>query len=118
LAFTPEFESTYAMEATMVKVFLTLAVVAAFGTLSGCGGVIGDAVRHVRTPDAEICQKTMGLSIADAEEKLDMGKADSVNNKKTGDQIRSYTKGNLRVELTIDAAGKVIESNCVPFKKQ
>ena len=102
----------------MVKVILTLAVVAAFGTLSGCGGVVGDAVRHVRTPDADICQKTMGLSIAEAEEKLDMGKADSVNNKRAGNQIRSYTKGNLKAELTIDAAGKVIEANCVPFNKQ
>jgi hypothetical protein len=112
---TAKFESTYAKESTMVKVILTLAVVAAIGTLSGCE-MLGDAVRHVRTPDAEICKKTMGLSIADAEENLDMGKADSVNNKKTGDQIRSYTKGNLKAELTIDAVGKVIEADCEHFK--
>jgi len=102
----------------MVKIILTLAVAAAIGTLSGCGGMVGDAVRHVRTPDADICEKTIGLSIADAEENLDMGKADSVNRKKTGDQIRSYTKGNLKAELTIDAAGKVVEANCEPFKKK
>jgi hypothetical protein len=112
------FESTYAKEAAMVKIILTLAVVAAIGTLSGCGGVVGDAVRHVRTPDADICRTAMGLPVADAEENLDMGKADSVNNKKTGDQIRSYTKGNLKAELTIDAAGNVIEANCEPFQKK
>jgi len=106
------------MEATMLKIILTLAVVAAIGTLSGCGGMFGDAVRHVRTPDADICQKAMGLPIDDAEEDLDMGKPDSVNNKKTGEQIRSYTKGNLKAELTINAAGKVIEANCEPFNKK
>ena len=102
----------------MLKIILTLAVVAAIGTLSGCGGMFGDAVRHVRTPDADICQKAMGLPIDDAEEDLDMGKPDSVNNKKTGEQIRSYTKGNLKAELTINAAGKVIEANCEPFNKK
>ena len=102
----------------MGRFILTLAVVAAIGTLSGCGGMVGDAVRHVRTPDAEICENTVGLSVADAEDKLDMGKADSVNKKKTGDQIRSYTKGNLKAELTIDSAGKVIEASCEPFKKK
>jgi hypothetical protein len=106
------------MEATMLKIILTLAVVAAIGTLSGCGGMFGDAVRHVRTPDADICQKAMGLPIDDAEEDLDMGKPDSVNNNKTGEQIRSYTKGNLKAELTINAAGKVIEANCEPFNKK
>jgi len=106
------------MEATMLKIILTLAVVAAIGTLSGCGGMFGDAVRHVRTPDADICQKAMGLPIDDAEEDLDMGKPDSVNNNKTGEQIRSYTKGNLKAELTIDAAGKVIEADCEPFNKK
>jgi hypothetical protein len=99
----------------MVKIILTLAAVAAIGTLSGCE-MAGDAVRHIRTPDAEVCKKTMGLSIADAEENLDMGKADSINNKKTGDQIRRYTKGNLKAELTIDAGGKVIEANCEHVK--
>ena len=102
----------------MLKIILTLAVVAAIGTLSGCGGMFGDAVRHVRTPDADICQKAMGLPIDDAEEDLDMGKPDSVNNKITGEQIRSYTKGNLKAELTINAAGKVIEANCEPFNKK
>ena len=102
----------------MLKIILTLAVVAAIGTLSGCGGMFGDAVRHVRTPDADICQKAMGLPIDDAEEDLDMGKPDSVNNNKTGEQIRSYTKGNLKAELTIDAAGKVIEADCEPFNKK
>ena len=102
----------------MLKIILTLAVVAAIGTLSGCGGMFGDAVRHVRTPDADICQKAMGLPIDDAEEDLDMGKPDSVNNNKTGEQIRSYTKGNLKAELTINAAGKVIEANCEPFNKK
>jgi hypothetical protein len=102
----------------MLKIILKLTVVAAIGSLSGCGGVFGDVVRHVRTPDAEICQKAMGLPIADAEENLDMGNADSVNNKITGDQIRSYTKGNLKAVLTIDAAGKVIEANCEPFNKK
>jgi len=106
------------MEATMLKIILTLAVVAAIGTLSGCGGMFGDAVRHVRTPDADICQKAMGLPIDDAEEDLDMGKPDSVNNKQTGEQIRIYTKGNLKAELTINAAGKVIEANCEPFNKK
>ena len=102
----------------MVNAVLKLAIVAAIGTLSGCGGVIGDAVRHVRTPDADICQKAMGLPIADAEENLDMGNADSVNNKKTGDQIRSYTKGNLKAVLTIDVAGRVIEADCEHFNKK
>ena len=102
----------------MLKIILTLAVVAAIGTLSGCCGMFGDAVRHVRTPDADICQKAMGLPIDDAEEDLDMGKPDSVNNNKTGEQIRSYTKGNLKAELTINAAGKVIEANCEPFNKK
>jgi hypothetical protein len=102
----------------MKQIILTLAVVAVMGTLSGCGKMFGDAVRHVRTPDADICEKTMGLSIADAEENLDMGKADTVNKKQTGDQIRIYTKGNLRAELTIDVAGKVIAANCEHFKKQ
>jgi len=102
----------------MQKIILTLAAVAVIGTLSGCGGMFGDAVRHVRTPDADICQKAMGLPIADAEEDLDMGKPDSVNNKKTGEQIRSYTKGNLRAELTVNAAGSVIEANCEPFNKK
>jgi len=102
----------------MLKIILTLAVVAAIGTLSGCGGMFGDAVRHVRTPDADICQKAMGLPIDDAEEDLDMGKPDSVNNNRTGEQIRSYTKGNLKAELTINAAGKVIEANCEPFNKK
>jgi hypothetical protein len=108
---------TYAKEAIMLKIILTLAAVAVMGTLSGCGGMFGDAVRHVRTPDADICQKAMGLPIDDAEENLDMGKPDSVNNK-TGEQIRSYTKGNLKAVLTVNAAGKVIEANCEPFNKK
>jgi hypothetical protein len=102
----------------MLEIILKLTVVAAIGTLVGCSGMFGDAVRHVRTPDAEICQKTIGLSIADAEENLDMGKADSVNTRQTGDQIRSYTKGNLKAELAINATGKVIEADCKPFHKQ
>ena len=101
----------------MQKTILTLAAVAVIGTLSGCGGMFGDAVRHVRTPDADICQKAIGLPIDDAEENLDMGKPDSVNNK-TGGQTRIYTKGNLKAELTIDAAGKVIEADCKPFSKK
>jgi len=103
---------------SMKKIILTLAVVAAMGTLSGCGGLVGDAFRHVRTPDAEVCEKTVGLAIADAEEDLDMGDAVSVNKKKTGDQIRIYTKGNLKAELAIDVAGKVVEATCEPIKKQ
>ena len=102
----------------MVKIILTLTALAAFGTLSGCGGLVGATVRQVRTPDADICQKAMGLPVADAEKSMDMGKADSINNKKSGDQIRSYTKGNLKAELTIDAAGKVVAADCEPFKKK
>jgi hypothetical protein len=41
----------------------------------------------------------MSVTIAEAEENLDMGDADSVNNNKTGDQVRSNSKRNLKAVL-------------------
>jgi hypothetical protein len=83
----------------MLKIILTLAVVAAIGTLSGCGGMFGDAVRHVRTPDADICQKTMGLPIDDAEEELDMGSRTVLIIKKPANRSGVIQKETLKRSL-------------------
>ena len=103
----------------MKRIILAIIAIATAATLTGCVGSLGRSIYNAAaTPDADVCTKTLGKNIADAEKAINMGKADSVKKKLSGDQIRAYSKGSLKAELTVGTDGIVIEAACdqIPSK--
>jgi len=94
------------------RIALLIAVALTTSTITGCAG---SAVRGIynmtATPDAAVCDSTLGLTISAAEQKLNMGKPDAVK-RKAGKNVRLYTKGSLKAELTIGQDGKVSDASC------
>ena len=103
----------------MKRIILAIIAIATAATLTGCVGSLGRSIYNAAaTPDADICSKTLGLNVAEAEKSLNMGKADSVKKKISGDLVKVYSKGSLKAELVIAPDGKVLEATCeqIPSK--
>ena len=101
----------------MKRIILAVVALATVSTLTGC---VNSGIRQLynlkATPEAEVCDKTLGLNIVEAEKALNMGKADSSRKKVSGEQVKVYSKGALRAELKIAPDGKVLEAVCEPIK--
>ena len=98
------------------KIALIAAVILTASTMTGCAGsMVRGAYNLAATPDAAVCDVTLGLTISAAEQKLNMGKPDAVK-RKGNLNVRTYTKGSLKAELSVGKDGLVSDASCEQIK--
>lgn len=95
----------------MKKMAISAVLVAGTMTLTGCVGSIvqgvGAAVKFART-DTELCERLEIGNTTEAQVREMFGKPDSSVPTKDG-RIKSYSRGNVKVDLLFDKSGVVSE---------
>lgn len=96
----------------MKKVISATALLAAMMVLSGCVGSIvqgvGAAVKFART-DTELCERLEIGKTNEAQVREMFGAPDTSVPLKTGEKMKKYSRGNVKVDLLFDKNGLLSE---------
>ncbi|WP_306534056.1 hypothetical protein [Geobacter sp.] len=96
----------------MKKLTIATVLVAGTMTLTGCVGSIvqgvGAAVKFART-DTELCERLEIGKTNEAEVRAMFGAPDTSVPLKTGEKMKKYSRGNVKVDLLFDKSGVLTE---------
>lgn len=96
----------------MKKMAIAAVLVAGTMTLTGCVGSIvqgvGAAVKFART-DTELCEKLEIGKTNEAEVRAMFGAPDMAVPLKSGEKVKKYSRGNVKVDLLFDKSGVLSE---------